>query len=93
MEDLGIDFENLSRVFQFYVEEICPTLVGQVRVENTETSENYTKILNFINVKKEKRAIENKLRKVRREPGTEIINLFNPLSTSILPSTDSPIYV
>ena len=29
-EDLGIDFDNLSRVFQYYVEEICPTLIGQI---------------------------------------------------------------
>ena len=32
-EDLGIDFENLSCVLQYYVEEICPSLNGQMMID------------------------------------------------------------
>ena len=77
---MGIDFQDLSKVFQLFTEKVYPELQGQIQIGKDETRNNFTNILNTLNVRKEKKKVEDILSKVCRDPSQEILPFFQPLA-------------
>ena len=78
-EDLGITYDDLSQVLKLYAQEIMPEISGHMMIGHNETNRNYEHILNFLNISKEQRTIQDLLKQVSRKPGQEIIQFFQPL--------------